>query len=153
MNRRGFLGAILAAAAAPAVLSACNVMRVRPIYHLGELDTSPFLPEIWTQQLAEKFQAATRFGDTVSELWAGVDPAHGEDATVVNLVRGEIGTLDRFVIYESRELPPGQDFGRSSIVAYMDLQRRQNARAARAMDEIITKPTVRRFYDILKGRA
>ena len=47
MNRRGFLGSILAAAAAPAIVRADSLMRIRPItedviYEIRPID-SPFI--------------------------------------------------------------------------------------------------------------
>ena len=42
MNRRSFLTAILALAAAPAVVKASNIMRVRPVFTGGEYGWRPF---------------------------------------------------------------------------------------------------------------
>lgn len=67
MNRRGFLGSILALGAAPAIVRADSLMRVVPretTILTPEFKKSVFDGSIWTEKLAEKF-ASTKFGMTV----------------------------------------------------------------------------------------
>lgn len=54
MNRRGFLGAILAAAVAPAVVKAESIMRVRPIVLPGEVEFNLTFAELVDHRAAAR---------------------------------------------------------------------------------------------------
>jgi hypothetical protein len=80
MNRRGFMGAILAACAAPALVKASSIMRVRP-------------DGLWVPDQNGVF--------TCAGLLIADDSL--ADAMAEGIVRnGQIGTLDRFTMYTSR---------------------------------------------------
>lgn len=64
MNRRGFIGSILATCAAPAIVRADALMRIVPRNTTIVLETMPLRPicqEMWTALLMKKFDEATVF--------------------------------------------------------------------------------------------
>lgn len=73
MNRRNFIGTVLALAAAPAIVRASSLMPVRALATpvlIGHVDNfslyvTPFAYERWTQRMAEKLYEATVFGRTM----------------------------------------------------------------------------------------
>ena len=67
MNRRGFLGAMLAAAVAPAVVKSGVLMPVRPIWTppvwMGmDLGSEPEFTNIWVAEYQEHMLDALRYG-------------------------------------------------------------------------------------------
>lgn len=121
MNRRGFLAGMLAAAAAPALVSACNIMRTKPIFHLEDglvwTPASGSLDGLWSQWIAEKFRESVAFGENVSRDYDGViihrgnaEPSgvlwrEGNFDDLVKVIDGDIGRYEGFRIYESKSLP------------------------------------------------
>lgn len=73
MNRRNFIGTVLALASAPAIVRASSLMPVRALATpvlIGHIDNfglyvTPFDAERWTERMTQKFYEATVFGRAV----------------------------------------------------------------------------------------
>ena len=88
MNRRGFLGAILAACAAPAVVKASSIMRISPDRGIWLLN-----------------QDAVMFRDGTVVTGFDLGRADGDMTVAVRIARdGQIGMVDRFSIIETKNL-------------------------------------------------
>ena len=73
MNRRGFLGSIIAAAAAPAIVRVDSLMRIVPRETgvLVEFDPRGFslTVEMMTEEMMRVFSKRLVFADNVNRLW------------------------------------------------------------------------------------
>jgi hypothetical protein len=118
MNRRGFLGSILALAAAPAIVKASSLMPVRDRYirySIGELDQiilfeapysaakcESFIPELWSSKLAHSFYNNMRL-----EM-SGIAGLYRVDAAKALAMKID-SDMDRWILESYREENQGRE--------------------------------------------
>ena len=113
MNRRGFLGAMLAACAAPAVVKASNIMRIAS-------DRGLWVPDFveYPGLSITDFDARV-MGPINRALAEHVDDALCEEIAADLLRTGQVGVVDRFTVYESpNEYVAGMVDGRNYTRIY-----------------------------------